>query len=181
MALIKCPECSNDISDSAKSCPHCGYRIKNPRDSRNRLVLIVSVAALLLLAMGIILTINMVNNSKEKKEQQRQEELRLRGADENAAEEFRHAVEIIFCDREIYEELYALIGNNETVLIRWSKRGVEYCVNAQGLKDAVEDTFSPDFLSGNNIKSKKYGAKVFVVTVTLKDKYSTPNVQGTWK
>ena len=25
MALIKCPECSKQISDQAASCPHCGY------------------------------------------------------------------------------------------------------------------------------------------------------------
>ena len=25
MALINCPECSKEISDSAKACPHCGY------------------------------------------------------------------------------------------------------------------------------------------------------------
>ncbi len=25
MALVKCPECSNDISDQAVSCPSCGY------------------------------------------------------------------------------------------------------------------------------------------------------------
>ena len=25
MALIKCPECKKEISDVAKSCPHCGY------------------------------------------------------------------------------------------------------------------------------------------------------------
>ncbi|WP_395546691.1 MULTISPECIES: zinc ribbon domain-containing protein [unclassified Lacrimispora] len=27
MALIKCPECDNSISDSAKSCPHCGFNL----------------------------------------------------------------------------------------------------------------------------------------------------------
>jgi DNA-directed RNA polymerase subunit RPC12/RpoP len=27
MALIKCPECDNNISDSAKSCPHCGFNL----------------------------------------------------------------------------------------------------------------------------------------------------------
>lgn len=27
MALIKCPECSQDISTTAKSCPHCGFSI----------------------------------------------------------------------------------------------------------------------------------------------------------
>ncbi|MGQ0285710.1 zinc ribbon domain-containing protein [Pasteurellaceae bacterium 22721_9_1] len=25
MALQKCPECRHKISDSAKSCPHCGF------------------------------------------------------------------------------------------------------------------------------------------------------------
>ena len=25
MALHKCPECRNKISDSAKICPHCGF------------------------------------------------------------------------------------------------------------------------------------------------------------
>lgn len=26
MALIKCPECGKEISDTTPSCPHCGYR-----------------------------------------------------------------------------------------------------------------------------------------------------------
>lgn len=24
MALIKCPECNHDVSDSAETCPNCG-------------------------------------------------------------------------------------------------------------------------------------------------------------
>ena len=28
MALIKCPECTKEISSEALSCPHCGYPIK---------------------------------------------------------------------------------------------------------------------------------------------------------
>lgn len=31
MALIKCPECNNDISDQAGSCPHCGFPINAPQ------------------------------------------------------------------------------------------------------------------------------------------------------
>ena len=27
MSLINCPECNKEISDKAKSCPHCGYEI----------------------------------------------------------------------------------------------------------------------------------------------------------
>lgn len=25
MSLVKCPECQKEISDTARSCPHCGY------------------------------------------------------------------------------------------------------------------------------------------------------------
>jgi hypothetical protein len=32
MALINCPECGKDVSDSAKSCPHCGYELKPQKD-----------------------------------------------------------------------------------------------------------------------------------------------------
>lgn len=28
LSLIKCKECGNEISDTAKQCPHCGYRLK---------------------------------------------------------------------------------------------------------------------------------------------------------
>ena len=29
MALIKCPECGNDVSDKAEFCPNCGYTIQD--------------------------------------------------------------------------------------------------------------------------------------------------------
>ncbi|QXA08189.1 zinc ribbon domain-containing protein [Acinetobacter pittii] len=32
MALISCPECKKEISDQAKSCPHCGFPIENLRN-----------------------------------------------------------------------------------------------------------------------------------------------------
>lgn len=33
MALIKCPECGKEISDKAKSCPHCGCPIEASPDN----------------------------------------------------------------------------------------------------------------------------------------------------
>jgi len=27
MALIACPSCKKEVSDSAKSCPHCGHAL----------------------------------------------------------------------------------------------------------------------------------------------------------
>ena len=32
MALIKCPECGNDVSDKAERCPHCGVSIASMFD-----------------------------------------------------------------------------------------------------------------------------------------------------
>lgn len=29
MALIKCKECNKEVSDTAKTCPHCGYKLKS--------------------------------------------------------------------------------------------------------------------------------------------------------
>ena len=32
MALINCPECEKEVSDTAKKCLHCGYRLTPPFD-----------------------------------------------------------------------------------------------------------------------------------------------------
>src|SRR5437867_7706682 len=39
MALIRCPECSNEISDNATGCPKCGYPIQSatPQPPKNDL------------------------------------------------------------------------------------------------------------------------------------------------
>ena len=29
MALIECPECGHEVSDTAETCPNCGYRLKS--------------------------------------------------------------------------------------------------------------------------------------------------------
>lgn len=33
MALINCPECSKEISDKVKACPHCGYPMEAPTEA----------------------------------------------------------------------------------------------------------------------------------------------------
>lgn len=33
MALIKCPECGNDVSSTTYKCPHCGFVINEPKRS----------------------------------------------------------------------------------------------------------------------------------------------------
>ena len=36
MALIKCPECSKEISDTVKKCPNCGYKLKLRREDKSQ-------------------------------------------------------------------------------------------------------------------------------------------------
>lgn len=36
MALITCPECDKEISDTVKDCPHCGYRLKKMKQKKER-------------------------------------------------------------------------------------------------------------------------------------------------
>lgn len=33
MALVNCPECSKEISDSAFKCPSCGHQVRKPKRS----------------------------------------------------------------------------------------------------------------------------------------------------
>ena len=49
MALINCPECNKEINDSAKSCPHCGYKFKNSvwmKIWSKRLIIIGAISAI---------------------------------------------------------------------------------------------------------------------------------------
>lgn len=61
MALINCPECKKEVSDSAKTCPHCGYKLiedevqktniqsKKPKKKSGCLTLVIIGAALLII------------------------------------------------------------------------------------------------------------------------------------
>lgn len=54
MALIKCPECNKEISDTAKRCPSCGYKfpIKN---KRTICIICFVIIAIIIIISSIIL------------------------------------------------------------------------------------------------------------------------------
>ena len=57
MALIKCPECNKEISDTSKRCPNCGYKfhIKN----RKTIYTIISIIVIcIIIISGLILYIH---------------------------------------------------------------------------------------------------------------------------
>jgi len=53
MALIKCPECNKQVSDAAKTCPHCGFQLisnditKKPKKVNGCLSILIIAAAVL--------------------------------------------------------------------------------------------------------------------------------------
>ncbi len=60
MALIKCTECGKEISDSAVSCPHCGYETPHARKMEEekivmRTSLVVQLICIALEVVGAIL------------------------------------------------------------------------------------------------------------------------------
>lgn len=61
MAMTKCPECGDDISDQASQCPHCGVEFKGPQSTGEWLgeTALSLIAALLLIgALGFLCTGN---------------------------------------------------------------------------------------------------------------------------
>lgn len=69
MALINCPECGKEVSDSAIACPHCGYEIKKDKTKKrksnsgnllskitvtNALALMIQVTLVVFLFMNLI-------------------------------------------------------------------------------------------------------------------------------
>ena len=47
MALITCPECNKEISDTAKKCPHCGYKIVSKNRNSKKIILIMLIVLLI--------------------------------------------------------------------------------------------------------------------------------------
>ena len=68
MALIKCPECKNNISDQADLCPKCGYEIngnnsKSNNKSKNKFDYKYLLIGLLIVVVGFYMLNNRSNNT----------------------------------------------------------------------------------------------------------------------
>lgn len=56
MALINCPECGAEISDTANKCPHCGYTLKSiSKNIKANIHYIIAVIILITVVLCIIL------------------------------------------------------------------------------------------------------------------------------
>ena len=66
MALVKCPECGHEISDTVKQCPNCVYKIKGKKSINKKMVIIPIVIVLLICIVAIIKIV--VNNGSPAKQ-----------------------------------------------------------------------------------------------------------------
>lgn len=59
MAMIKCPECGQEISDTSDKCIKCGYPIKSKKKVNKKLV--GGILVFIVLAIIIVCTISVIN------------------------------------------------------------------------------------------------------------------------
>lgn len=65
MALINCPECGKEISDTAKHCPNCGFKIKGKKKNGKKVGIVIGVIIIVLI-VGILFFV-FGGKSKEQK------------------------------------------------------------------------------------------------------------------
>lgn len=78
MALIKCPECGQDVSDAADTCIHCGYPLRKakqenlspqggntiPKKEQTGLVTAIAMITVLAIVGGIIFYVRQATSSR---------------------------------------------------------------------------------------------------------------------
>lgn len=70
MAIIFCPECGKEISDTNKKCPHCGFKLPKIKKSVNKKMRVVIIAIIIVLVLGVGGTVGVMQASKLNSEEQ---------------------------------------------------------------------------------------------------------------
>lgn len=67
MALINCPECNREISDTAKVCPSCGYKINLQKYKKRNKIIFGVILSVIIVSIGfyVIYSINKRNKALE--------------------------------------------------------------------------------------------------------------------
>lgn len=68
MALIKCKECGKEISDSAKSCPECGFVYKKEHSTLKTIIICIgTLFVIVLIILFISILPDIIDSIKERK------------------------------------------------------------------------------------------------------------------
>ena len=66
MALINCPECGKEISDSSKKCIHCGYVLDKDGEKKKKILIVVVAIVIVIAIIAAIIGSNSKGNSTNK-------------------------------------------------------------------------------------------------------------------
>lgn len=79
MALIKCNECGNSVSDTAKTCPSCGSKIISDtlkkKNKKRKKILLITIISLIILSIAGFVTFKIIENNKINKYKENYEEI----------------------------------------------------------------------------------------------------------
>lgn len=64
MALVNCPECGKEVSDTIKICPSCGYRIK--KKNKKKIIILIAII-IVLIAISVTVGLLIYKNNEKKK------------------------------------------------------------------------------------------------------------------
>jgi|UniRef100_UPI003FF013E8 hypothetical protein len=64
MAMIKCPECGQEISDKAKKCIHCGCPVKGKSNRIGKIIIPIIVVIVILVGVAVALLFSKTNSDK---------------------------------------------------------------------------------------------------------------------
>lgn len=67
MSLIKCKECGKEISDSAKSCPECGFVYKKEHSTIKTIIICICTIVVIFLVLLIIVLFPEISDSIKEK------------------------------------------------------------------------------------------------------------------
>lgn len=156
MSLIKCPECGKDISDTAPSCPHCGFQLNIKKETVNNIPITESkqkpkkrglgcLIAIIIFAMFSVFIGFVAINSEPMKEASR-------GFDKTAAGKFDEDVwgvllQVVKAHNGLVDAMNVYTAGNTTELDFYN-----YCKEVSKYADKAYDAFP----SNKNKDAKEY-------------------------
>lgn len=97
MSLIVCPECKKRVSDTARTCPHCGYMLNAEQVKHRNKIISWAIVSLLLLVLGIGICIYITSEKANEKQ---------------AQEAFYEALQESSMPGSYQDARYAIVGTN---------------------------------------------------------------------
>jgi len=170
VSLIKCPECSKEISDQAKVCPHCGYTIspskRHPSLPLKILAGICALIAILVLLSGFFDFSKSVGASKKSEE-----------TPTDQSEDFQWSLEDLSLFDRKGSEVFYLTEKNKSIRLSDEEglstfRGIKIGDNA---KNALNTYDTKDFIfefTPAHYIDKEKSTKSYNEATALTEKYS---------